>query len=464
MTATNPALTATLPQFLSRQRWFAGKARTVTGTEVVDWSPVPGDASTMALLRVHFASGEPDLYFAPLSPGEVPRDALAETPLCAFLLDVIETGREISLGRGRVRGVPTAAFAELRGIGSLAPRPAPATSSNSLVAYGDRLLAKFFRRLKPGVNPDFEVGRFLTERAGFRHAPRVAGALEYRPDDGTGPYTLAVVHELVPNDGDGWAHAIAELDRYYARPDAAGDYPAAAATLGTRTAELHLALASDPDDPDFAPESLTDEDMAGLRDDIDAQGREALAALAENVKRLPGDALDAARSLLATGPELLRRANRPRPVPNAAKTRIHGDYHLGQTLRRDGDYVLIDFEGEPTRPVPRRRAKFSPARDVAGMLRSYHYAAYAGLFAAGDPLHLRPRAEAWYNDASSAFLRAYDAAGGAVLAPRPLVDSAMLAKALYELAYELNNRPDWVRIPLTGIVALLADMAQEPNR
>lgn len=466
-TSPTPTLTAILPQFLSRQRWFASKARSVTGTEVVDWSPVPGDACTMALVRVHFASGEPDLYFAPLSPGDVPRDALADSPVCEFLLDVIGTGREIALGRGRVCGVPTAAFAELRGTESLTPQPMPATSSNTLVAYGDRLLAKFFRRLKPGINPDFEVGRFLTERASFRHVPRLAGALEYRPNDGTAPFTLAVVHERVPNDGDGWAHALAALGRYYADSTGTDEYHVAAAILGQRTAELHAALASDPNDPAFAPEQLTADDMADLSDDIAAQAEEALAALADNVERLPPDASRLARTLLEIGPKLVRGTPQQRTTPNAVKTRVHGDYHLGQTLWRNGDYAVIDFEGEPTRPMSRRRAKFSPARDVAGMLRSYHYAAYAALSAAAgdDPRaaeRLRPRADRWYYEAQAVFLREYEkVAVPARLAPpeegalHQLVAGFMMAKALYELTYELNNRPDWVRIPLRGVLTLL---------
>ena len=231
---------------------------------------------------------------------------------------------------------------------------------------------------------------------------------------------------------------------------------------------MHLALASDPSDPDFAPEPITPADLDVVRDEILAQGRKAFAALDGNVGRLTREVAADARRLLETGPATLDRlAASAGDVPAAAKTRIHGDYHLGQVLRAGDDYVIIDFEGEPTRTVEERREKFSPVRDVAGMLRSYHSAAYAGLFAftetrPDDFATLEPWADLWFRWTSAAFLGAYlETAAGAAFVPRrpeefaALLDRFMLAKALYELVYELNNRPDWVRIPLRGILALL---------
>jgi len=246
--------------------------------------------------------------------------------------------------------------------------------------------------------------------------------------------------------------------------EAIGAYLHAAGTLGRRTAEMHLALA-DANDPDFAPEPFAPADAARLRESIREQGRKALATLRDNWEKLPEEVAPSARRLLDEGPGVLERLNQESPVhPDADKIRCHGDYHLGQVLRVENDFVILDFEGEPTRTVEERRAKQSPLKDVAGMVRSYHYAAYAGLFAftQNDPDvfgRLEPWAELWFQWVSAAFLREYRAAaeGAAFLPsdPAPLLDAFMLDKAFYELNYELNNRPDWVRIPLRGILALL---------
>ncbi len=513
-----------LPGYLRSQRWFGGKARRVEAVRIVDWGEMPAGAARtyLALLRVQFEDGTAHLYFLPLgvSTGRaavrlfesrrpwvlarlgddaVLHDALADDAACTALLDAVGAGREFRTRSGVVRGLPTGAFAGLRG-NPEAPLPVvlgPATSSNSLVFYGRRLLLKLFRRLEPGINPDFEVGRFLTEEGTFDRLPRVAGALEYdRP--GEEPITLGILQALVANQGDGWRHALDELGRYYERasgrmygPDPVspdprsltelsesepppavletiGAYLHAAATLGRRTAQMHLALADDPRDPAFAPAPLTPADAAALRDSIVSQARRGLTVLRENLDRLPEAVAPDARRLLDLGPGTLERlAQAPPSVADAAKTRVHGDYHLGQVLWVENDYVILDFEGEPTRTVQERRAKQSPLKDVAGMLRSYHYAAYAGLFAftqaaPRDFGRLEPWARLWYQWSAAAFLRAYrhEAVGAAFLPPdrahfEALLDALMLDKAFYELLYELNNRPDWVRIPLGGILALL---------
>jgi maltose alpha-D-glucosyltransferase/alpha-amylase len=292
----------------------------------------------------------------------------------------------------------------------------------------------------------------------------VAGLLEYvRP--GSEPCALGILQEVVPSQLDGWGHALGELRSYYERSDEeVGDYLHAAATLGRRTAEMHLALASDPHDPAFAPEPLTAADADALRGDILSQGRSALALLGRAIDRLPADVARPVRRLLDVAPAKLGEITAAAVVvPAAAKVRVHGDYHLGQVLWTGDDYVILDFEGEPTRALAERRAKSSPVRDVAGMLRSYHYAAYAGLFdRPADFVRLEPRARAWLRQVSAEFLAEYrTTAGRAVfLPPDPeeftaLLNAFMLGKAFFELAYELNNRPDWVRIPLQGVLELI---------
>ncbi len=516
-----------LPDFLHRQRWFGGKARRVERVRVIDRGDFSAQ-SYLALLEVTFADGESDRYFFPLgiASGQASRrlmesmkpwviarltgtqgeavlhDALADDDTCMSLLAAIASGREFMLRSGRVRAFATAAFAELRGNPDqpLSVERGPATSSNSLLFFGKRLLLKLFRRLEAGINPDFEIGRFLTEKGQFERIPRVAGTIEYH-GAGSEFYTLAILQARVSNQADGWKHVLDELSRYYERASVAGSAPKvderpplerasstppanvqnaigpyldAAATLGRRTAEMHRALAGDSDDPHFAPEPFTAADANTLRQSIRAQGRKALDALRANLDKLAQEVTPSARKLMEDGPKVLGRLEESSPFrAGAAKIRCHGDYHLGQVLRVENDFVILDFEGEPTRTVEERRAKQSPLKDVAGMIRSYHYAAYAGLFAftkdhANDFSRLEPWANLWFQWVSAAFLRAYRAAadGAAFLPDDPaqfaaLLDAFMLDKAFYELNYELNNRPDWVRIPLRGILAL-PSFSREP--
>ncbi|HZY84494.1 MAG TPA: putative maltokinase [Gemmataceae bacterium] len=488
---------AVLPAYLRGQRWFGGKARQIESVRFTDWGELPAGSTWafLTLLEVYFADGGRDLYCLPLAlssgaaaerivatlrsralarltghpGGALLHDALADDAVCAALLGAIAEGSEIRLKAGRVRAFTTAAFPALRGRveDPLPVTRGPESSSNTLVLFGERLLLKVFRRLEAGTNPDFEVGRYLTEATDFDRIPKVAGAIEYHPPQGE-HYTLAILQALVANQGDGWRHALDELSRYFERAarGGVGPYLDAAATLGRRTAEMHRALAAGKSDPAFAPEPMTADDVAALAQDILAQGRQALEGTRESLGRLPESVAPAARQFLDEAPAVLRRwAEAPGVRPGAIKIRCHGDYHLGQVLWADDDFVILDFEGEPTRTIAERRAKQSPLKDVAGMLRSFDYAAYAGLFAFTQdrPDHfgrLAPEAERWRQAVSAAFLDAYRATAADLLpadaAQRAaLLDAFLLAKALYELVYELNNRPDWARIPLRGILALL---------
>jgi maltose alpha-D-glucosyltransferase/alpha-amylase len=311
------------------------------------------------------------------------------------------------------------------------------------------------------------------------------------------------MQQLVESQADGWRHATDELSRFYEltegrkppsnalpstlsqsitarapRPvqDAMGGYLETAATLGRRTAEMHLALASDASDRAFAPEPLTKNDLMGLGMDATAQAHKAFDALGQILERaehtgqraLP-DTVKAEAELLLRSKQRLLDGIRDGPSLDfvASKIRVHGDYHLGQVLWSEGDFYILDFEGEPARSIAERRQKQSPFKDVAGMVRSYSYAAYAGLFAhtASRPSEferLEPWARIWQTWASAAFLRTYfSTAGDALFVPTEITQREallrlwMLDKALYELNYELNNRPDWVRIPLRGVLGLM---------
>jgi maltose alpha-D-glucosyltransferase/alpha-amylase len=512
-----------LTTFLRRQRWFGAKAREPRTARFIDWGLLRRGAQPLFLtvVEVEFRDAGRDHYFLPLAicqsvdvasleeraPAAVLArvtgarkgvlfDAAFDNRFAQVLLEIMERPEDIALRRGRFRAQQTSAFAVHRGSGELrVARPAGEQSNTSLL-YGDRLILKLFRRLQPGVNPDFEIGRQLTEHMGFPRVPAVAGAFEYHfPAEE--PTTIGLMQELVESQADGWRHATDELSRFYDQvddraglprkapatfaemaqaraprtvTDVMGSYLETAATLGRRTAEMHLALGRDTSNRAFSPEPFTKGDIQVVSADMIAQSHRATQALQAAVaeSRLSDDVVAQAHELLGAADTLTDVVRRASSLEfTAAKIRVHGDYHLGQVLWSEGDFYILDFEGEPARPINERREKQSPMKDVAGMLRSFSYAAYAGLFAhtsAGRPEFDRfePWARVWQTWASAAFLRGYfETAGGAQFVPvdpthrETLLRLFVLDKALYELNYELNNRPDWVRIPLRGVLELL---------
>jgi maltose alpha-D-glucosyltransferase/alpha-amylase len=513
---------ALLPEYLSKQRWFGGKARRIRATKIGDWIALPESRAVLALVEVQYERGDPDTYFLPLGlafgkeadqlretapnaiicpaishegPGFL-HDATGDPRACAALLSFIEHARQAPGRSGLIRGVPGREFEALRGPTEtpLAVRRGSAEQSNTSLLFGDRLILKLFRRQQPGPNPDCEIGRYLTESTRFDGIPPYAGAIEYVPKDGD-PAALAMLQGLVANQGDGWKLMLEEVARYYencatvAFPesgtaaaaglmdladlepsqlarDHAGIALDSAARLGQRTAELHLTLASIAD-PAFTPEPVTVIDIQGMLDGSRARAINVLDLLKDSVAKLPDEQVDLAGLALSRRRQILdsfRLAAGDGML--GQRIRIHGDYHLGQVLQVKTDYVILDFEGEPARPIAERRAKLSPLKDVAGMVRSLGYAAYAGLigYTARRPEDwesLAPWARLWEQSMGAEFLRAYrNRAQGAQFLPsdkgafQKLLAIYLLDKALYELAYELNNRPDWVRIPLIGILSL----------
>ena len=374
-------------------------------------------------------------------------------------------------------------------------RTGSAEQSNTSILYGAKYILKLFRRLQPGENPDTEIGRFLTETAQFSRIPPFLGEITLRPKDGE-RITIAMLQALIENEGDGWQWTLDELSQYYdtvatlpapqdlgtpasfltdgSSPEIAreqaGLYLEAAALLGRRTAEMHLALATPTHNPAFLAEDFTTADLVAAADRIDGQLSLTLAALKRGMSQLTETTADMAALILSRRLELFARARAiASATPSLAgqRIRIHGDYHLGQVLRSRGDYVILDFEGEPARPLSERCAKQSPLKDVAGMLRSFSYAAYAALntFAQrrpDDARNLERWVTLWQNSVSTEFLRAYQLTINATdpsLIPKPqqaqlCLVTYLLEKAMYELLYELDNRPMWVRIPLAGILSL----------
>jgi maltose alpha-D-glucosyltransferase/alpha-amylase len=365
--------------------------------------------------------------------------------------DAAIPGARGALVGARTRAFPPALDADLPGC------RLGAEQSNTSIALGDRLVLKHVRRLGDGRNPDEEIGRFLTERTAFPHAPRLVGHAEYRPGDGE-PMTVAVVHELVAGARDGWEWMLAELAAVYRDgfrdgrpPDAAAVAAAGSVTLGAIrrlgavTAALHRALASDPDAPAFAPEPITVDDCARWARAVERQLDDARAVLGARLR------LDAPELTTALG-----------TLVGLRKIRHHGDFHLGQTLYRaaDGAWMIIDFEGEPLRPLAERRRKASALRDVAGLLRSLDYAATTAM-----PSGLDRWADAWATAAAAEFVAGYRA--GIVsdrLVPTPddafarALSVFVLEKAAYEVVYEASHRPAWLGIPIRGLERALATL------
>jgi maltose alpha-D-glucosyltransferase/alpha-amylase len=501
-----------LVPFLQRQRWFGGKARPVRSARFVDWGLLRrGDRPVfITVAQVDYQDGKREQYLLPLAvlngaaadavAAAAPSSALArvtgarkglivdgtaDEDTLRTLLEIFDRQDTGRTKRGVVRIKRTPAFTQVRGEGTLPARRLGTEQSNTSVAFDNRLIAKLFRRIEAGPNPDVEIGEFLTTRTSFRRAPRVVAFLEYEPAGEPPPTHLAAMWEMVDSQADGWNHALTELRRYYdevgTRPPPSADltpresalalaanstpavmceltgvYIDSAQQLGRRTAELHLALASDTSTPAFAPEPFTKDDVARVVADAIGQLQSLREVLDPAVVGRLEHALQA-----------LRDGNGGPPMRlSTARTRIHGDFHLGQVLWSEGDFYLIDFEGEPARPIEERRRKDSPMKDVAGMLRSFSYAAYAALFAhaggRGEEVErLEPWARAWQLWVGAAFLKGYlRAAGTAPFLPddpaqrTALLNLFLIDKALYELRYEMNNRPDWVRIPLRGLTEL----------
>jgi maltose alpha-D-glucosyltransferase / alpha-amylase len=432
------------------------------------------------------------------APG-VLHDALATGTVAESLVRLFGRKKVVAGRAGQVQVAAARQFRQLRGGADepLTPRVLGAEQSNTSIVYGDRLILKVYRHLEEGVNPDLEVTRFLAERAGFAHVPPLAGFLEYRPKRGKGVASLGLLQGYIPNQGDAWDYTLDALDRFYEQAlarareqsvpeapttplldrmredmpeeaaDLIGPYLYFVQLLGERTAELHLALGSDADDPAFAPEGFSTLYQRSLYQSGRTRMRQAFQQLRSKVRGLPEEVRESARAMLDRQAEIDGRLKDiVGSKLDAVRIRTHGDYHLGQVLYTGKDFVILDFEGEPARPIGERRFKRSPVRDVSGMLRSFHYAAVSALrdgrLRPEDAEVLWPWADMWNGWVSAAFLRAYvDAAGDAAFIPkdeehfRTLLDFYLLDKCIYELGYELNNRPAWLSLPLRGLELLL---------
>ncbi|MBJ6727806.1 maltose alpha-D-glucosyltransferase [Geomesophilobacter sediminis] len=511
---------AILPAYLRKVRWFQGKGRIIGRTAIRETIPLPIDGGTVFILfiEVVYSQGVTETYLLPLhhlpeseaealikdAPGAVLAhlkvddrpgilyDGLYHADFREALFDMVT--RRKGRSRGRLVGVPAQALPRLLAQ-ARAPLPSQvvkAEQSNNAVLYDKSFFLKLYRRLEEGVHPETEIGRFLTDRCNFDHVAPLAGTLEYqRP--GAEPMSIALLQGFVPNQGDAWTFTLSEiaqfLDRVLAHraesrmtippvPVAAspafndligGVYPEMVALLGRRTAEFHLALASRGDDPAFAPEAFSLLYQRSVFQSLRSRAKRVLDLARKNLLSVSEEVRPDLEHLLELEPQILAALQRFTDHKFSAwKTRTHGDFHLGQVLFTGNDFFLIDFEGEPSKTLSGRRIKLSPLRDVAGMIRSFHYASVAVIIQNShlreeDRPFLEPWAEAWSRHHAALFVEAYlKHLGDSPLIPKApedldtMLDTFLLEKALYELGYELNNRPDWVEIPLHGIFELVA--------
>jgi maltose alpha-D-glucosyltransferase / alpha-amylase len=499
-----------LPPWLAQQRWFAAKDQGIAAAKVTGGAelPAPGGSFLLAEVEVALRSGAPaQRYLVPLaatfdeaalahgSPllpytlAQVRRtnrvgamyDALVSEDFPRAVIAAMRAGSELPAIGGRVAFFATSAMDAVTIDQATEIRRLGVEQSNSSVMLGDQAILKVYRKLLAGTHPELEIGRFLTE-VGFANTPPLLGAAELIGADG-GRTALLGAFGFVRHQGDGWIYTLNYLERTFeetrhlwtsAEPvteeerDVHGIYRMFAATLGRRSAEMHRAFATPTGDPAFAAEPLEAADMQALRRGLEGQLGKAMAALDSALPGLEGDPRAEAEALLLRRGELLARIEQLTAAPVAAsKTRLHGDYHLGQVLVVQDDVHIIDFEGEPARPLDERRAKTSPLKDVAGMLRSFDYAGWVLMLSVIEHgtetlAAMTPYASEWQRQTRAAFLDGYrEAIGDCPSRPREeddvdrLLAIFLLEKALYEIAYEAANRPGWLVIPLRGVTALL---------
>ncbi|MCK6617926.1 MAG: maltose alpha-D-glucosyltransferase [Cyclobacteriaceae bacterium] len=504
-----------LPVFMKKCRWFGGKARVISKIAIDSVFPLKVEGTThyLTLIEVHYVQRLPELYFLPMV--FVPSDRIldqveynAQSVICRaeirneagfimdssydrvfrdYLLAGMERKTQIKYP-GSVLEFNSSVFNKIDIAGGIESKILKADQSNTAIIYNDRYFFKFYRKLEREMNPDLEIVRFLSEHASFANSPRYMGSIELH--DERGVVVFGLLQEKVDNQGEAWSMSIDSVGRFYERVMAGAKqeklpklvnkplmrfeeapeliqefigrgFYERVVRLGQRTAEMHLALASDQTNQAFAPEYFTPNYQRSLYSSLRKLVRDRFNLLGSSLPKLAPDVRDLAKKVLDLEPDVLtcfREIYETRI--SAIKTRIHGDYHLGQVLFTGKDFVIIDFEGEPGFTFSERRLKKNPLKDVAGMMRSFHYAAFGKIllnenYRARDMQFLEAWAEQWQHYVSRFYLGAYMERMGKgkewTDEDNLLIRTFLIEKAIYELGYELNGRPDWVIIPLRGI-------------
>lgn len=530
-TGTRNTLRDILSGYIQNSRWFRGKARKIKSIQVTDTIPVGNGSSEpyIFFLEVQYIEGRNEMYIIPLAitTGEDVAEKRHKNPeaLIAYLeidgregalidgsydksvrdlfLRLISQKSKLKHKKGAIAGIPgkqlsrKLAKKEL----PLASRVLPADQSNTSVLYNNRFFFKLYRSPEEGVNPEMEILRTLTEHSGFRNLPAFAGALEYQADGGE-KMGMGILVDYIPNEGNAWEFTQSAIDQFFDRiiekkdELMAGNYGVTGreeadnelmndllgsfftdmvALMGKRTAEMHLALASVKNKKEFTEEPFSLLYQKSLYQSFRTLIKRTFSRLKTSRKKLTPQQAELADDILKNENVLLStiKAALERKKIHTTKIRVHGDYHLGQVLFTGKDFIIIDFEGEPARTMTARKLKQCPFKDVAGMLRSFHYSIYMGRVANESKMpqstdFLKPWLEAWYKTVQDTFLKGYfETAGNASFIPHEeeqlhdLMAVYTIEKAIYELDYEINNRPDWLHIPLTGLKMILDDLLKK---
>ena len=523
-----------LPDYLMHMRWFGGKSRLLQSLRIIDHAEIPLEEinAYLLLIEVTYESGLPELYQLPVAfakneeakklqencPKSVIAhikingeegllyDALFGYPLQQEILSRMAGNHDVSLKHSELQFSGNRHLKKyVKEHEKIKPRVLSAEQSNTSLVYDNVFFLKIYRKVDRAINPDLEITHFLSEHARFKNIPSYIGAIEWKYTNNT--IVLAMMQEMVDNSGDAWTYMLDRLDAFYERilskhrnslpsPSAlrgSFTHPAGydelpddmkelldatvaerARLLGVRTGEMHLALASSTEITAFKPEEFSLHYQRSLFSSFQSLVRATFQNQSRVLKKLPDDVRNEAEEILFMKEDILTVFKRIyRKKIDVVKTRIHGDYHLGQVLFTGKDFIILDFEGEPARSYSERRLKRSPLRDVSGMIRSFHYAAYGALFlndqiSKEDLPKLLPFAEQWYHYMSGFFMQAYlETVAGSEFIPKDredldvLLQTYILEKAIYELNYELNNRPNWLIIPIRGIKAILAKAKAE---
>ncbi len=496
-----------LPPYVNTCRWFAGKARPQTGFSVRTIHTLPladGDVAYLLILEATYADGVPEHYLLPLSfipdqtvaqLADIPEKGrvgeIALNGQSGILIDAIydERFRQVlftSIYQNRIipQTVGQVSFHRGKGLDdgddTLSSRVLPVDSSNSAMTFGDKYFLKLYRKLFQETNPEVDMVAFLTDESSFPNIPAFGGSIVWQQPDSP-DITLGMVQRMVPNDKDSWMQTGDYLNDFlYGVPNRLfairEDVFDKVELLGRRTGELHCALYKPGADPAFAPEPFTNEYRQFLIRRFEDLLERRYTLLIDNYTKLDPQAQRLAWVFMEAKEmiDTFIADFRTRPL-QSLRIRIHGDYHLGQVLavtnsQTGADFVMIDFEGEPESTISERKIKHSPLKDVAGMIRSYHYAVSAKLFnstetAGIEPDHLQRVSDRWFYLIRDTFLDAYLDVFGA---PHPLFKNNseinfllliyLLEKAVYELGYEISYRPSWVKIPLKGIIDVVREI------
>lgn len=522
-------LDAGLPSFLRHQAWFDPSRDHVAAARLDELLPmrIGSEEAFVGVLTVDYAQHEQERFLLPLAyatgraarqiesdfperiiarvnfsggrVGGVIHDSLADPDFARAMLDLLQQRHAVKGRGGKIEARPTEALRELRRESGRLPRARllASTRRNTTFLFGQKLFLKLLRRLEVGTNPEVEVGLFLGSRP-EAVTPAMAGWLEYSPG-GAAPIPMGILSAAVPNSHSGWDHALDSLGRFFERvgslpeeqdvplpkgslvglakldppaPVAAliGTYLESARLLGQRTAELHLALSADPQNPDFAPEPFTPFYQRSLYQSMRHVVLENGHLLQRRLKSVPAPVRTLAAQVVRMQPAVIKRLRSVFEIPiPAMRIRCHGDFHLGEVLYTGKDFVVVDFEGESSRPMGERRIKRSPLRDVAGMIRSFHYATHAALrqqvergLEPGGAEALCRLTFLWHKWVSATYLRAYLSRleGSHLLPEKPeaisvLLEAHLLSKTFFQLGQELNDRPDWLQVPLDGVLELM---------